>query len=192
MPEDMPLADLYKHYNKVRKKHFNGEEEDTINDLIQVRMEEIHEAARASKDKLQAMKEEIKIFASELGADYSGCEIKMRDTMHGSLCKRLHKLVREFQAMQLERKEQHKKSILHQVKLVLMGDDGEVNGAEVDEIVDQCMQTGSDPFAQMQQGGALWHKAEGTLTMCGRSTRTSSSSSRGSRSWHRCSTTSRS
>ena len=88
MPEDMPLADLYKHYNKVRKKHFNGEEEDTINDLIQVRMEEIHEAARASKDKLQAMKEEIKIFASELGADYSGCEIKMRDTMHGPLCPR--------------------------------------------------------------------------------------------------------
>ena len=164
MDEDKSLHDLYKHYNKVRKKHFNAEEEDEINALIEVRMGEIQEAARASKDRLEAMKEQIAVFASELGADYSGCEVKMRQTMHGSLCKRLHKLVREFQAMQLERKEQHKKSIMYQVKLVLRGEDGAaMDGAEVDEIVDQCMQAGSDPFAQMHEGGALWHKAESTL-----------------------------
>lgn len=149
--EEKSLADLYRQYNKVRKKHFNGEEEEEVNGRIELRMADIQDAARASKDRLEDMKMEIEVFASELGEDYSGCEVKMRETMHGSLCKRLHKMVREFQAMQLERKEQHKKSIMYQVKLVLRGDDGEaLDGAEVDEIVDQCMQTGSDPFAQVR------------------------------------------
>ena len=45
MDEDKSLADLYKQYNKVRKKHFNGEEEEAVNDRIEQRMAEVRPCA---------------------------------------------------------------------------------------------------------------------------------------------------
>lgn len=164
LDEDMPLRDLYKRLYVVRKKVFDTEDQEKVEALIELRMGEVQDAARACKDLLQAMKEEIEVFRSELGPDYSGCEVKMRETMHGSLCKRLHKLVREFQAMQVERKEQHKKTIMQQVKAVLRGPDGNrVDESELNDAVEQCMESGSDPFARMHDGGAQWHMAEATL-----------------------------
>jgi hypothetical protein len=107
MEEEMPLRDLYKRLYIVSKKSFNTDDEDHVEALIERRMGEVQDAARSCKDRLQAMKHEIEAFRVELGPDYSGSEVKMRQTMHGSLCKRLHKLVHEFQAMQVERKEQY-------------------------------------------------------------------------------------
>ena len=164
LPEDMSLADLYRHHKKVKHKYFNAEEEAKVDGLIAARLEEIQGAARSSKTQLDEMKKEIAIFESELGEGYNGCEVKMRVTMHGSLCKRLHKLVKNFQAMQVERQQQHKSSILSHVKLVMRGENGAaMDPAKVDEMVDTCMQTGADPFQAMHEGGMDWHRAESAL-----------------------------
>lgn len=191
MEEEMPLRDLYKRLYIVSKKSFNTDDEDHVEALIERRMGEVQDAARSCKDRLQAMKHEIEAFRVELGPDYSGSEVKMRQTMHGSLCKRLHKLVHEFQAMQVERKEQYvplkiflsscqssyirlrqvlfarrryKKGIMQQVKAVLRGKDGgQVDDEELNAAVEECMVDGSDPFAKLHVGGAQWHKAEATL-----------------------------
>ena len=79
-------------------------------------MESIKDGITVCKKLLEEMKQEIGDFAKSLGPNYTGSEVKMRTTMHGSLCRRLHGLAKEFQSLQVERKEMHKKTIMEQVR----------------------------------------------------------------------------
>lgn len=164
LTEDMGLADLFKEYKRVHEKWFNEVEEAKINDLIENRIDAVHGNVTRCKNLLEEMKEEIAEFQVSVGENYQGCEVKMRQTMHGSLCRRLHSLAREFQALQVQRKEMQKKSILQQVQLVLRGENQEkLQEDELEEKVDHFMQTGESPFAAHMEGGALWMKAKNTL-----------------------------
>ena len=123
--DDMGLADLFREYKRVHEKWFNEEQESQINDLIDSRIDDVHSQVTLCKTLLEDMKDEISAFQVSVGENYQGCEVKMRQTMHGSLCRRLHSFAREFQALQLQRKDMQKKSILQQVQLVLRGDNQE-------------------------------------------------------------------
>ena len=161
---DMSLKDLYAQLKMVRKRTFDNAKKKMVNDVIEVRLEQIQGIAKMAKGKLEAMRDSIaelkKQIEKAFGNQYTGCEIKMRQTMHASLCKRLHKLVYRFRELQLEAKENLKNGLRTQVQLLLDDDETPEN---VEKLVDQCVADGVAPFQAAMVNGKSWQQARNTL-----------------------------
>jgi hypothetical protein len=167
MPKDMSLAELFKEYRRVRDKLFDGGQQDQVSDLIDGRMDELHGGISACKKLLENMKHEIAEFTKSVGPDYDGSEVKMRTTMHGALCRRLHRLAKQFQALQIERREMAKKTMLEEVKTLFRGERGT---ALPDEVCHHAVQPSlarppARPAAPIWRGGGCVGEAPLLLGM---------------------------